>query len=156
MKIIVFAEHTHNFSARLVQLGMWLWQVVRFRKPVKVYNHWGFRVIGNAAYNYEATAHGVKVTTRPLAPEWRAWQVELTDNAIEYLTLQEDKKYEYANFLFHALRILFPAWLGSRNDDKHSCVELVTRTLRKSGYDVKIWSNPVELKEWMETMNTAQ
>ena len=148
-KILVFAEHTHHFSSRLVHIGMFLFQTIRFEKPQKVYNHWGFRDKKNNV-NYEALAKGVTKTKRNLVSDSLTWEIEITDEAYNYLEKQLNKKYEYSNFLFHALKIVFPKWLGSKTDKKHSCVELIERVLRKSGYNVPKFINPVELKLYLE------
>jgi hypothetical protein len=148
MIILIFGEHTYHFSSRLVQIGMFLWQIIRFRKPRKIYNHWGFKIYDKDE-NYEAIAKGVEKTNRKLASNNKIWSVVIYPEAFEYLNKQVGKKYEYSNFLFHAFRIIFPKWFGNKTDKRHSCVELVSRTLIKSGYNINVWSNPVELEDWL-------
>ena len=151
--MIAVGERTKNFSARLIHVGMWLWQVLRFQNPEKVYNHW---LIVFEGIQYEATDHGVIKNNRKLSGDTVSYRILVDKRAGDYLREQVDKKYEYANFLFHTLKIIFPKWLGNKTDRKHSCVELVTRTLRASGYSIKTWSNPVELKNWFDEDDFAK
>ena len=141
----IYGERSYNLSARLIHAGMWLYCKRYNIQHEKVFNHWGIEIGVN---NWEAVSKGVSRTRRKLKKEHVIYNVELTRESIQYLKQQKGKKYEFNNFLFHALRIIFPKWLGSKTDKKHSCVELVTRVLRKSGYNVPTYSNPIELKRW--------
>lgn len=147
MILKIIGERTSNFSARLIHTGMWIWQAVRFRKPEKVYNHW---ILQKEGFNYEATAHGVEKTVRPFHEDMVEYTIHVSPKSIQYLESQVGKKYEFANFLFHTFMIILPHWLGNKTDKKHSCVELVTRILQQSGYSINTWSNPVELKNWLD------
>ena len=141
------AIRNKTFVPRAIHLGMWLYAVCNGYKPRKTYNHWSVIVDD---VEYEALAEGV--VRHKYNPEKHEDYIEWTlkgDPKI-YLEAQVGKHYEYSNFLFHTLRIIWPKWFGSWNDKKFSCIELCTRTMQLQGYDVDKYMNPFELKRWLD------
>lgn len=155
MKIVL--EHTRNFSARLIQLWMWVDAIVHLEKPTFTYNH---ALIEHEGIMYEAIDEGVVCWSKAEHYKqkkhkkgYKAYTVELdlTEDqvqlALHYLIDQLEKDYEFSNFLFHPIKTFF-GWLGSKSDKKQYCYELVIRTLNATGkYKIDLFLNPREFKK---------
>jgi len=157
MKII--AEHTHNLSALIIQLGMNIDHVIN-GTPIngKVYNHW---LIEHDGYVYEAIGHGVKKWTMAEHNAQKKvknhcerieYELNLTNEelklALNYLEKQKDKKYEYANFYWHLRKIFTDKWEGDTTDKKLYCIELVILAMNVTGkFNIDPYLNPIEFRE---------
>jgi len=142
----IVGERTYNFSARIIHIGMWIYQVIRFKKPEKTYNHW-MVLDDNTGYIIEAIGKGTIKRKRDLSDEIVEYKFE---GDLNYTNLQIGKKYEYSNFWWYFLDIIYLGWLGDKTDKKLNCTELVTRTLINSGYNIGVFFNPFRLKKWCD------
>ena len=157
MKII--GEHTHNFSALMIQLGMHIDHLIN-GNPIngRVYNH---ILIEHDGYVYEAIGHGVVKWTLAEHNAQRKvknhckrieFNLDLTKielhKALSYLENQKGKKYEYANFYWHLKKIFTNKWKGDKTDKKLYCTELVIRAMNFTGkYNIDPYLNPIEIRE---------
>lgn len=154
MKVVV--EHTHNFTARLIQFWMIIDALVHGKRPTFTYNH---ALIEHSGWVWEAIDKGVvrrsleeHYTEKKYRNGYKSNEYKLKLNAVElsrtltYLKGQEGKPYEYANFIFHVIKT-FKGWKGSKTDKKLYCYELVIRAINASGkYKLDPFLNPSEFK----------
>jgi len=160
MTIYIRLIRTHNFSARLIHIGMWLWAVIRLRKPQLTYNHCE---VGSADVTSGAIAEGVKTRM------WVAYVAEHKGKYFKfieyrvklkphewnrgryYLAKAEGTKYEYSNFIWHTIKIVIGKWIGNRTDKKLFCYEHGIRFLNATGrYNLNPYLNPYEFKTWAD------
>ena len=135
MKYYLVLIHSTNFTARLIQLGMFLWCILRFKKPKYTYNHCEI-VYGNNVYDFLSSGaidEGIKTRSwlsvrKSYNNDFRFQVYELAkpsdlENAVKYLAETENIPYEYSNFFYHAVKIFTGKWLGSTNKNKLYCYE---------------------------------
>lgn len=160
MQVTIRLIRTTNFSARLIHLGMWLWAVLRFKKPKKIYNH--FEIGYDGLMSSGAVADGVE--NRLFADYLKEHDVEdyveypisLSDDkykvALEYIRRSEGIKYEYSNFLWHTVKIFTGLWLGNKTNRKLFCYEYGIRFLNYvKSYGLDPYMNPYEFKDWADS-----
>lgn len=158
MNFSIALVHTHNFTARLIQAGMWLWAVVRAKKPYKTWNHFEVRYD-----NLTSGAVGEGVITRPWEDyvqskkfiEYIVYALPLTpeeqNKGLAYLQSVEGHKYEYAMFLWHFIKIICGHWHGAETQKKMFCYEHGIRFMNATGkYDLDPYLNPYEFKMWAD------
>lgn len=148
VNVEIFLEDSGHWTSKIIRLGMFLFQVFRIKKPRRAYTHGGIRI----GYTiYEATEKGVVKKQRELKSRHKIWHVPVEQKAIDYLKFQVGKTYEFANFFYHAWRIInSKAYKGSQTDEQFSCVELVCWLLIKSGYQLDFYLNPIELENYLD------
>lgn len=151
-------EHTVNFSARLIQVWMFVDALAHFKRPTFTYNH---ALIEKNNRVWEAIDEGVVSTSLSMHFERKKYSNKFTDKVIElnlsvleeagalaYLESQVGKKYEYSNFLFHPIKTITDKWEGEKTDNRHYCYELVIRALNATGkYNLDPFLNPREFVE---------
>lgn len=151
----VVIVRTHNFSAKLIHIGMFLWYILRFKKPTYCYNHCelkygdltsGALAKGVISRNFDEYVSGLK------KHKLKFYQIELTDeeydNGMIYLKQAEGVKYEFANFLWHTVKIFTDRWYGSKSASELYCYEHVIRFLNATGkYKINPFLNPVEYEK---------
>ena len=160
MTIYIRLIRTHNFSARLIHVGMWLWAVLRFKKPVRTYNHCE---IGYSEHTSGAIAGGVKTRLwKDYVKEHERRYFDFVqyrivlkphewDRGRYYLAKAEGTKYEYSNFLWHLVKIVTGAWKGDRSAKKLFCYEHCIRFLNATGrYHIDPYLNPCQFKRWAD------
>jgi hypothetical protein len=151
---------TRNFSGLLIHFGMFLYPLLRGKKPKVSYNHSEVRF---GPYTSGAISKGVK--TR-LWSEYVAsfkgkyfknydYPIELSqeqwDAGYQYLKEAEGTKYEYANFLYHAIKIFTGKWAGSKTTRQSYCLEHLIRFLNATGkYDLDVFMNPYQFEVWAD------
>jgi hypothetical protein len=154
--MFIVGERTYGFLAKVIHLGMWLWQIAHFKLPKKYPNHFLIELEGNTI---EAIwPEVVKVPLRKRAEESWVWKVP--DSL--YPTTMVGHHYEATNFYWHAVRIISmwfhlwlgegeePDWDGDETEREFSCVELTARTMRDLGHsDLNPFVNPVEFTDYM-------
>lgn len=147
------AIRNNTFVPKAIHLGMWLYAKFNMLPVRKTYNHWSV-VIDDV--EYEALAKGVvKHKYNPEThTDYKEWV--LFGDPTKFLEEQVGKKYEFQNFLFHTLKIIFPKWLGSWSSKKYSCIELCTRAMQDQGYKVNKYMNPYELDLWLDEYHKFQ
>ncbi len=158
MKIVLI--RTHNFSARLIHIGMFLWAILRFKKPVKVYNHCEIRYDN---YTSGAVAEGVKTRLwEDFIKEHKGKYFKYIEYDINlkpfeknrvrfYLSKANGTKYEYSNFFWHTIKIILGKWYGNRSSKKLFCYEHCIRALNASGkFNLSPYMNPYEFKKWAD------
>ena len=158
--IAISIIRTHNLTALLIHLGMFLHAVLRFRKPKRSYNHSEVRF---GELTSGAIAEGVKTRSWPhyvaehYGKYFRHYDyiLELTDeewgNGYEYLKQAEGTKYEYANFLYHAIKIFTGKWMGSKTTRQSYCLEHAIRFMNATGkYNLNVFMNPYEFEMLMD------
>ena len=151
---------THNFSARLIHVGMWLWAILRFKKPQITYNHCEIYYDGKSS---GAIAEGVKtrdweeVLNEHKGKYFSYIQYKLKlkpyewDRAKEYLNKVEGTKYEYSNFIWHTVKIVLWKWVGNKTDKKLFCYEHCIRFLNATTkYNINPYLNPYEFRLWAD------
>ncbi len=149
---------SHNFTARLIHLGMWLWAVLRFKKIRRTYNHCE---VGYDNLSSGAIAKGVKtrdwnvVLKEHKWMEWMEYKIELTQDewikGYSYLVDVEDTKYEFENFWWHLVKIITGKWKGSTKAKELYCYEHGIRFLNATGkYKLNNYMNPYEFKLWCD------
>lgn len=150
---------TKNFTARAIHLGMWLYAVLRFKKPTKSYNHSeiGYKSILGGNMTSGAVAEGVRTI------KWKDYlkahsKIEFLEYKIllkphewlrgkEYLGRAEGTKYEYENFWHHTIKIFTGIWKGSNRATELYCYEHVIRFLNATGvYNIDTNMNPYQFK----------
>lgn len=153
----------------LIQASMWVY-VVRvnighffIRKPyipfIKTCNHWSV-VFPDRDTEIESIGKGVvevdySIEKHQYVKEWSIIPDDL-EKVYSYCKLQENKGYEYVNFLFHILKIFGFRWLGSWNDNHHSCIELVNRALQIAGVEgINKFDNPYQTQVKLDKMFTG-
>jgi len=155
---------TYNLTARIIHFGMWLWYVLRGKKPRATYNH-AEVILGE--YTYGAIGHGVrkikwkdyihngkrkKVRIYPVFFSSQL-HVELVRN---YLENAIGTPYEFENFLEHGYKIFFGKWIGSRDDKELYCYEFAIKALNLTyppGNKLNPYMNPAEFEEEMKKRN---
>lgn len=160
MRASITIIRTKNITARLIHLGMWLWAVLRFKKPTKSYNHCEVRY---GEMTSGAIADGVK--TRPWAYylfehrkkyfDWIDYELNLTEEewkrGKEYLDKVEGTPYEFENFWFHAIYIFTGKWLGSTTNKKLYCYEHGIRFINAAkGLNLDTNMNPYQFRIWAD------
>jgi len=159
MEIIISIIRTHNFSAKLIHIGMWLWCIFRGLKPQKTFNHCEFRYMG---FTSGAISEGVK--TRNWLSYWTGlkkkskidYSLTLSnaewDFVEKYLNNAENTKYEFENFWWHLVKIITGKWEGDKTTKKTYCYEHVIRALNAIGrFDIDVFMNPYEFKIWADS-----
>lgn len=161
---------THNFSALLIHLGMFLWAILRFKRPKKSYNHvevtWQIIKANGRAFDRltsGARSEGVKrIPWRDYVARYKgkyfkyfAYRVPLSlqewVNGLGYLDRIEGVKYEYANFFYHTIKIFTGIWAGSKTTRQAYCLEHAIRFLNATGkYELNPYMNPYEFEEWAD------
>jgi hypothetical protein len=151
---------TKNISAIAIHIGMWLWAVLRGLKTRKCYNHVEIR-FGDETSG--AISEGVK--TRLWIDYLRKfngkyfkyldYNLELSDEEYEkglnYLKNAEETPYEFENFWWHLVKIIFGKWYGSKTSRKTYCYEHAIRFLNSTGkYNIDPFLNPYEFKDWAD------
>lgn len=158
MKLIFSEIHTSNASAKLIQLGGWVEQVIRFKKPVKVYNHSEIRFF---VETLGAVDSGVEL--REWGSYWNSIQpAELVDyefelNEAQTLRLQRfvaseaGKKYEYSMFFWHTVKIFTGKWYGSTSNKRFFCKELSIKCFNYVfEQNVDPYLSPVQWKAYLD------
>lgn len=161
-KIYLSVIRSSNFSARLIQFGMWLYAVLRFKKPIKIYNHMEVRYGKGGEISSGAISEGVKTRPWPevlhhyrFRPEVKTYEIKLTNKeyrqVIDYLTKAENTKYEYSMFITHMLKIIFGVWLGGKSSKHLFCYEHGINALNATGkYNLSPYMNPYEFLKWAD------
>lgn len=155
---------SHNFTAKAIHLGMWLWCVGRGLKPEKTYNH---TEIGYDGLTSGAIAEGVK--TRNWSKYWSKfknaerihYEIPLTkiqwEKGKKYLDKAEDTPYEFENFWWHLVKIITGKWKGSKTSRKTYCYEHSIRFLNATGkFKLNAFLNPYEFKKIFDKYNFNQ
>lgn len=151
-KVTIILIRSYNLSARIIHIGMFLWYILRFKKPIKCYNHCevkygdstsGAISKGVKTRNYEEYLKDLKKY------KLLTYDLDLTkkeyENGLKYLEEAEGKKYEFENFLFHAFKIFSDKWYGDTSASELYCYEHVIRFLNSTGkYNINPFLNPVE------------
>lgn len=157
---------TSNLSARLIQLGMWVYSATRGIKQTTCYNHCEIEVNGESygavspvvrKMNAKEYAESLKHTGKYL--DSRIIPLELTEDefnrGVQFLERSLGTKYEYSMFISHATYILFGFWLGRKRPVKMSCYELMINCINSLGkyppIDPSI--NPRQFEEWIKITN---
>lgn len=151
---------THNFSAKMIHVGMWIYAVLRGKKITKSFNHSEVRF---GRLTSGAIGSGVRTRTWSSylnnflgkSIEWIDYRLVLSDEewkaAYAYLERVEGTKYEYSNFWNHAIHIFTGKWKGRTTDKKLYCYEHVIRFLNATGkYYLDPVTNPYEFKVWAD------
>ena len=161
----IVIEHTHNFSARLIQFWMIIDGLLHKEIIRKTYNH---ALISDGMILWEAVDKGVIRTTftehyknEKYKKRFSSKHIKLSVSPLErikiinYLREQEGKDYEFSNFIFHPLKTLVGKWIGSKTDRKQYCYELVIRALNASGkYKIDPYMNPREFFKFIQHLKT--
>jgi hypothetical protein len=167
--ITIQGIRSSEFLPRAIQFFMWLYvvrvNIFRFfsRKPylkfIKTCNHWSV-VFKDRNKEYEAIGRGVVVRSYSLyyhqyAKEWDV-PVQDIESLEEYCIQQVNKGYEYLNFFWHILKVMGFRWLGSYNDNHHSCIELANRVLQMAGIEeINKYDNPYQTQVKLEKLFTG-
>lgn len=151
---------THKITALIIHLGMFLYAILRFLKPKRSWNHDEIRF---GELTSGAIAEGVKTRSWPYyvaehhGKYFRHYDylLELTDEewakGYEYLKQAEGTKYEYANFLYHAIKIFTGVWAGSRSTRQAFCLEHAIRFINATGkYKINPYISPYEFEAWAD------
>jgi len=131
--------------------------VKNFKRPTFTYNHSLIYVQGKV---YEAVDKGavcISLDEHYSEKKYKSgfYKEEITIDltkeqerkAVDYLKEQVGKKYEYSNFLFHPIKTITGAWMGSNTDARQYCHELTIRALNASGaYNLDPFLNPREFE----------
>lgn len=149
---------TNNFTARLIQIGGYIEAKRKGIEPRMIMNHAEIR---HGDKTSGALSKGVK--TREWLPYWlslkhaqkKEYVLNLTPEQArkgqKYLDEAEGTKYEYSMFLFHALKIFFGVWFGSRSSRKLFCFEHIINFLNATGkYSISPYISPLEFDLWAE------
>lgn len=173
-EMYVVLIRTHNLSARLIHLGMFLWAILRFKKPKYIYNH--VEIVYRDKKGNLMTVGAVSPTVRIMKWEdyveehegrffkYKAYEIfpqrftlhsskfrNARILALNFLMTQLGKKYEYANFFYHAVRIFTGKWYGSRTTRRQYCLELAIRTINKSPLiNLPVFISPYEFQEFLD------
>ncbi len=154
-KIEVVLVRSYNLSARIIHLGMFLWYILRFKKPSYCYNHAEIKY-GNMTSG--AISEGVKSRNfeeylKKLGKyKLKRYNIKLTkkqyNKGMEYLKEAENTKYEFKNFFYHALKIFTDKWYGDTSSSELYCYEHVIRFLNNTGkYYINPFLNPIEAEK---------
>jgi len=153
MKISITIVRTYNFTAEAIHLGMWLWCVLRFKKPRKSYNHCEVRhgkltsgaiAKGVVTRLWDSYIHNKKI-------KWIDYELDLTERewmkGQDYLIRARGTKYEFENFWHHTLKIFSGKWKGSNRATRLYCYEHGIRFLNATGkYNLDTNMNPYQFK----------
>ena len=139
---------------------MWLYAVLRFKKPEKCYNHFE---VGFGEMTSGAIKEGIQVrkwddyVKEHKGKFFKYVEYELNLNeeekkkGLEYLKETEGTPYEFANFIWHFLKIITGKWEGNETDRKLFCYEHGIRFLNATGkYDLNPYLNPYQFKKWAD------
>ena len=122
--MIIVAEQKDNSLLKLDNFKIWLWQVIRFKKPQKVYNSWLIKLNN---YLYESCG-GVLIKSKRVIKENSAlFNVLIDQESIDYLKGEVGKNYTLKQQM-----------------------NLILKLLKISGYGVKSSYNFITLKEYMD------
>lgn len=138
---------------------MYVWQMLRLKKPKKCYPHAAVKV---GDFVYESVSPRVrkipysKFLEKYNKPEILMYQYPLSEaeyyKSLDYLESVKGRGYEYSNFIFHLINgfLFIPTWLGGRRDKKLYCYELVIRFMNISEtIKTNPYLNPIEFEEEM-------
>jgi hypothetical protein len=147
VKVEVVLVRSYNLSAIIIHIGMFLWYLLRFKKPSYCYNHCELKY---GEMTSGAISKGVK--SRNFKEYLKYFTIELTEKQYEkgmkYLKSSENTKYEFVNFLFHTLKIFTDRWYGSKTTAELYCYEHVIQFLNATGkYNIDPFLNPVEAEK---------
>lgn len=157
--LVVFYWGKHPL-ARLIQFGMFLYQILRGKKPIKSPNHTEILIRGidnQFAYSYGARASGVF----PLPLEKTAnlgkrkgfkipVDEETYKKVLSYCIQTTGAKYEFSNFKYQIRKIFTGKWGGQDKPKKFYCIEHTSHVLNiiKPGFIEEPRSmNPFDLYE---------
>jgi hypothetical protein len=128
--VIVFYWGT-KFRSRLIQFGMWLYQALRWQKPIHSPNHTDTAInMGGKIWYFGARAAGVY----PLPNKWILKQgkkeeftievpFETFQTVVHFLHDTTGCKYEFSNFWYFARKIFTGKWHGKSKPNKYFCIE---------------------------------
>lgn len=146
---------SYNITARVIHLGMFLWYVIRFKKPKFCYNHLEVKYgdMTSGAISEGVKSRNFSQYLKDLGKyKLKIYNVYLTDRqynkAMEYLKEAEDTEYEFENFFWHALKIFTDKWYGSKDTSELYCYEHGIECLNATGkYKINPYLNPVEAEK---------
>ena len=161
-KIYIRLIRSKGITAYLIRLGMWLYAILRFKKPTKTYNHVevGYGVDG--ALSSGAIAKGIRIRPWNLVlkhykgkVEVKSYIIPVTDveysKFLDYMLKVNYNKYEFGNFFLHLLKIIFGVWVGKRSTKKLYCYEHGIYALNATGkYNLDPYLNPYEFQKWAD------
>lgn len=163
----IWLVHSTNFTARVIQLGMKVYCILRGKKiPSIVYNH---ALIYDKSQDciYEADfPEVVKLSyedwlskTKNKKAKLKKIPLNTTDNKylvmVKYLEKQVGKPYETINFWWHMVKIFTGHWFGSLTDDQHYCYELVIRAMNTvCNNAIYEFLNPYEFDEYIKSVKS--
>lgn len=159
MEFKIVLIRNYKLTSLLIHAGMFLYCILRLKKPVVTYNHLEIEVGG---YSYGAIAEGVRGRTIEKAAKsfGRHKRKEYIFNADEWrlnfeLHKQINKPYQFRNFLQHAIDIFCDQWFGYRRKkalDKIYCYELGFYILNSMGILESAWwkINPYNAKKLLD------
>lgn len=143
----------------MIHFGMFLWALLRNKKQVKCYNHCEVRYCGMTS---GAVAKGVRMKPWEDYKEehlgkyfkYKNYWIDVTPEQFEqvyaYLKAAEGTPYEFENFYWHFIKIITGKWKGSKTTRQTYCYEHGLRVLKILGYEVDVFWNPYEFREWAD------
>lgn len=175
-KVEIAIVRTFNISALLIHLGGFIWYLLHFRKPKKIFNHVQIIYPQNNGLGSDLTSgalsHGVKNQTwkgyikdlkskRKNGAIIRRYPVYLTKVQLirgrRYIEKTNGTKYEFMNFFWHAVKIFTGIWFGSKNSKALYCYEHALRyldstrkftTVDGSKIGIDLFMAPWEFADW--------
>lgn len=158
--IAISLVRTKNITALIIHFGMFLYAVLRLKKPKVVYNHVEVRF---GELTSGAIAKGVETRPWPYyVYEHKGkyfkhfdYELDLTDEewakGYAYLKSMEGVGYEYANFFYHAIKIFTGVWTGSRSTRQAFCLEHAIRFINATGkYKYDPFASPYQFEKWAD------
>lgn len=151
----VVLVRSYNITAKIIHVGMFLWYVLRFKKPKYCYNHAEIKYgdMTSGAISEGVKSRNFEQYLKDLGKyKLKKYTVELTkkeyERGMEYIKEAENTDYEFKNFFYHALKIFTDNWYGSTDSSELYCYEHVIRFLNESTkYYFNPFLNPVEAEK---------
>lgn len=118
-----------NILARLIQFGMWLFQILQMKRyPTKSFNHTDLiidgllvgaqkeGIIASSVAHIYSKGQSIELYKVPIKDE------EEFQKLWEFILETLGSKYEFSNFLYHAKKIFTGKWT-TKNEDRFYCIE---------------------------------
>ena len=161
---MIVLVRSFGILAKIIHAGMYLWYVIRARKPRKVYNHADIYIKNMVS---GALAKGVTNRTyheayikddkrRELLIYDMGLSIRQEGKLYNFCLSQSETPYEYINFLRHTIDIFFGKWKGPKGkkaEKRVYCIEYAAMGINKvfPGSIKKPWKiNPIRFKEYCD------
>ncbi len=158
MKISLTTITTHNLSARLIHLGMWIYAKLRNKPTRHIDNHfeirigedtWGAISEGVTKRHWQKYVNEHKGKYFTYTNRWFDLTDEELQRGLKFLESQEGTPYEFENFWWFTVYIFTGKWKGSTSFNKIYCYELGIAFINAAkGWNLNEQMSPYEFYEW--------